>query len=123
MVRRDFNPHEAIAFALTGSTNRSRQALVTLAALLGGLSVLAPEVMPAAVRAGVWVTAWAMSASLIVFPLVLSGRLGRLVVRDAERIGEQPEEHIAATPIRLEPAIETPHFELEPTRRRVRNAG
>ncbi|HVJ84740.1 MAG TPA: hypothetical protein VM452_03800 [Caulifigura sp.] len=113
--------HEAIAFALTGSTSRSRQALVTLVALFGGLSIFAPELAPSAVRAGVWSSTWAAITSLAVFPLLLSGRLGRSIVKHAERLHETHDDVVA--PIRLEPVIEAPHFELENARRRVRNAG
>jgi hypothetical protein len=115
--------HEAIAFALTGSTSRSRQALVMLVATFGGLSVLAPQLVPAAVRAGVWASAWAALASLAVFPLLLSGRLGRAIVHDGVRASDAGEDVVVAAPIRLEPVIESPHFELETARRRVRNAG
>jgi len=115
--------HEAIAFALTGSTSRSRQALVTLTAVFGGLSVLAPQLVPDAVRAGVWASIWATTASLAVFPLLLSGRLGRMVIRDAQRNPDSSDDLVVAAPIRLEPVIEAPHFELETARRRVRNAG
>lgn len=115
--------HEAIAFALTGSTSRSRQALVTLVAVFGGLSVLTPQLLPSAVRAGVWAGAWATIASLAVFPLLLSGRLGRLIVREADRNADLTDDQFVAAPIRLEPVIEAPHFDLETARRRVRNAG
>ncbi|QDT55043.1 hypothetical protein Pan44_30840 [Caulifigura coniformis] len=115
--------HEALAFAFTGSMTRSRQALVTLAAVLGGLSLLTPQLVPSAVRAGVWVSVWAMAASQCIFPLLLSGRLGRLIVRDGERGLDTVDDHVVAAPIRLEPVIEAPHFELETTRRRVRSAG
>jgi len=115
--------HEALAFAFTGSMSRSRQALVTLAAVLGGLSTLTPQLVPSAVRAGVWASAWAMAASQCIFPLLLSGRLGRLIVRDGERGLDSSDDHVVTAPIRLEPVIEAPHFELETARRRVRSAG
>jgi hypothetical protein len=115
--------HEAIAFALTGSTSRSRQALVTLTAVFGGLSILAPQLVPAAVRAGVWTSIWATAATIAIFPLLLSGRLGRMIVREAERSPDASDDLTLAAPIRLEPVIEAPHFELETARRRVRNAG
>jgi hypothetical protein len=115
--------HEAIAFALSGSTSRSRQALVTLTAVFGGLSFLAPQLLPAAVRAATWAAVWATTASLALFPLLLSGRLGRLIIRDAERTPDVSDDLTVAAPIRIEPVIEAPHFELETARRRVRNAG
>jgi uncharacterized protein len=115
--------HEAIAFALAGSTSRSRQAFVTLTAVFGGLSVLAPQLVPSAVRAGVWASAWATTASLAVFPLLFSGRLGRMIIRNVERSPDASDDLSVASPIRLEPVIEAPHFELETARRRVRNAG
>ncbi len=115
--------HEAIAFALTGLAHRSRQALVTLTAVFGVLSVLAPQLMPGTIRAGVWSAAWSMIASLAIFPLLASGRLGRLIVRDAERSLDVQDDALVTAPIRLEPVVEAPHFELESVRRRVRNAG
>jgi hypothetical protein len=46
-----------------------------------------------------------------------------MIIRDAERSPDTSDDLTVAGPIRLEPVIEAPHFELETARRRVRNAG
>jgi hypothetical protein len=114
---------EAAAISLATSSTEIRALMASVVAMSFTVSLLGPAFVQGSARLMLIAGVWGFLICSAVFPLLLPGRLGRLIMRhaavpDADVSGD------VTLPVRIDSGspVESPHLELPATRRRARHA-